>query len=387
LNSNAAKAGGAYPFFTCSQETYWTDTFSFDAECVLLGGNNANGVYPLKYFKGKFDAYQRTYVVQSIDTDVLDNRYLYFDLSLKLELLRSISTGAATKFLTLTILNDIKLEVPPIALQQRIASILSGYDDLIDNNTRRIKILEQMAQMIYREWFVNFRFPGHKQANFVESPVGRIPITWTTATLADVVEQIIDYRGKTPKKLGGDWVKHGVPALSALNVKHGRLENLEKARFVSEDLYRKWMKSELKAGDILMTSEAPLGEVYFLPETRRYCLSQRVFSLRANRAQIISVVLYFFLSSPIGQKQITARASGTTVLGIRQADLRRIPIIQPDLAIQRKAEAILLPFLMQVDVLHQQNTILRQTRDLLLPKLISGEISVENCEQIVALEV
>src|SRR3989442_863437 len=102
LDSNAAKPNGAYPFFTCSQETLRTDTYSFDTECVLLAGNNANGIYPLKYYSGKFDAYQRTYVIRSLDPRRLLNRYLYYALRLELELLKSISTGAATKFLTLT---------------------------------------------------------------------------------------------------------------------------------------------------------------------------------------------------------------------------------------------------------------------------------------------
>ncbi|HEY2975872.1 MAG TPA: restriction endonuclease subunit S [Pyrinomonadaceae bacterium] len=78
LDSNAATSSGNYPFFTCSQETLRTDTYSFDTECVLLAGNNAAGVYPLKYFRGKFDAYQRIYVIRSLDGDRLSNRYLYF---------------------------------------------------------------------------------------------------------------------------------------------------------------------------------------------------------------------------------------------------------------------------------------------------------------------
>jgi type I restriction enzyme, S subunit len=77
LDSNAAVPDGDYPFFTCSQETLRTNTFSFDTECVLLAGNNATGIFPLKYFKGKFDAYQRTYVVRPSDTNVLNTKFLY----------------------------------------------------------------------------------------------------------------------------------------------------------------------------------------------------------------------------------------------------------------------------------------------------------------------
>ena len=142
LNSNAATLDGPYPFFTCSQETFRTDTFSFDTECVLLGGNNANGIYPLKYFSGKFDAYQRTYIIEPLDRKKLDTRYLFYALRPTLELMKSISTGAATKFLTLTILNDIEIAYHQhIDAQRKIASILSAYDDLIENNMRRINIL------------------------------------------------------------------------------------------------------------------------------------------------------------------------------------------------------------------------------------------------------
>jgi type I restriction enzyme S subunit len=288
--------------------------------------------------------------------------------------------GVAQQHFNIGVAKEMEVNLPPLSIQKQITRILCAYDELVENSTRRIKILGEMARMIYREWFVKFRLPGNEKVTMVESEIGPIPDGWKTARLGDIVEEIIDYRGKTPKKLGGEWAEHGVLALSALNVKQGRLENLDKAKFVSEELYGKWMKSELRAGDILMTSEAPLGEAYFLPETRRYCLSQRVFSLRADPARIKPAVLYLFLSSPNGQNQVRAKASGTTVLGIRQSDLRQLLVMQPDLATQERAEAILLPFLREIDVLHQQAANIRQTSDLLLPRLMSGEIDVEHLE-------
>jgi type I restriction enzyme S subunit len=188
LDSNAATPKGSYPFFTCAQETYRTDTFSFDCECVLLAGNNAAGVYPLKYFSGKFDAYQRTYVIRTLDEGKLLNRFLYFALRPKLEHVKSISSGAATKFLTLTLLKGLEVELHPLETQRKIASILSAYDDLIENNTRRINILEAMAQAIYSEWFVNFRFPGHEKVRMVDSPLGRVPEGWEVVPLKAIVE-------------------------------------------------------------------------------------------------------------------------------------------------------------------------------------------------------
>lgn len=183
LDSNAAVPDGDYPFFTCSQETLRTNTYSFDTECVLLGGNNANGIFPLKYFKGKFDAYQRTYVVKPHDSGQLTTKFLYYALRPKLSELRNISTGAATKFLTLTILNETAIEVPSLAEQHRIASVLSAYDELIENNQRRIRILEEMARSLYREWFVHFRYPGHESVPLVDSPLGPIPQGWEVKKL------------------------------------------------------------------------------------------------------------------------------------------------------------------------------------------------------------
>ncbi|MBD2207559.1 restriction endonuclease subunit S [Calothrix sp. FACHB-1219] len=273
-----------------------------------------------------------------------------------------------------------ELYLPPLPTQKKIAGILSAYDDLIENNTKRIKILEEMAQILYHEWFVKFRFPGHEHTKMVDSELGLIPEGWEVKKLDDIVLEIIDYRGKTPKKLGGDWSESGIIAISAKNIKQGKIINLDKSKFVDESLYKKWMKSELKQGDILMTSEAPLGELYYLVENKKFCLSQRVFSIRANPETLMPVILYCALSSSIIQEQIYARQSGTTVLGIRQTELRKVPVIVPSMGLQIPAAQMLENLFKAIETLEAKNSNLRQTRDLLLPKLISGEIDVEQLD-------
>ena len=171
--------------------------------------------------------------------------------------------------------------------------------------------------------------------------IGQLPKDWEIRTLNDVAVDIIDYRGKTPKKLGGSWAKSGIIALSAMNVKQGQLVKLEKAKFVSNELYQKWMKSEVMKGDILMTSEAPLGETYFIAEKRKICLSQRLFCIRANPNIIQPRFLFYLFNSPSVRKQIDLRATGTTVLGIRQPDLREVPIVIPPFPTQHKIAAVL----------------------------------------------
>jgi type I restriction enzyme, S subunit len=213
LDSNAAVPNSDYPFFTCSQETLRTNTYSFDTECVLLAGNNANGIFPLKYFHGRFDAYQRTYVVTPRDPDRLITRFLYYALRPKLSEFRSFSTGAATKFLTLTILNETEIQVPTLQVQRRIAGILSAYDELIENSQRRIRLLETMARALYREWFVLFRFPGHEIFKRVDSTLGPIPQGWEVGRLEDIL--VLQRGFDLPKALR---VEGSVPIYAATGI-------------------------------------------------------------------------------------------------------------------------------------------------------------------------
>jgi len=122
LNSDASVSDGLYPFFTCSQETFKTNTFSFDCEALLLAGNNASAIYPFKYFKGKFDAYQRTYIITPND-NCISIYQGYFEVIGKLEEFKGTSSGTATKFLTMQILNPIKIIVPDERLFKKFEDV------------------------------------------------------------------------------------------------------------------------------------------------------------------------------------------------------------------------------------------------------------------------
>lgn len=139
LNSNKAVDGGEYPFFTCSKETYAIDQYSFDCEAILLAGNNAAGIYSVKHYKGKFDAYQRTYVITVKNEEELDYVFLKEILNAKLNLLKNMSLGSTTKFLTIKLLYNIEVNIPSITEQKRIAKILL----LIDQNIRGYKVLKR----------------------------------------------------------------------------------------------------------------------------------------------------------------------------------------------------------------------------------------------------
>ncbi len=294
--------------------------------------------------------------------------------------IRPIVTGVNVPHISGKQIEAFKFRLPPRSHQLKIHAILSVYDDLIENNLRRIQILEEMAQNLYREWFVNFRFPGHESVCALDSPLGPIPEGWRVMDLEDVIDEIIDYRGKTPKKLGGAWSDEGIIALSAKNIKNGRLVNIDQAKRVSTDLYEKWMKSELRQYDILLTSEAPLGELYFLAKPGKYCLSQRLYALRADPKVIWPSLLYYQLTSAGTQAQMRERSTGTTVLGIRQSLLRKVPIVVPSRELQCRSGKFFDYVVHFQTTLVDMVTTLIDTRDLLLPKLISGELDVSDLD-------
>lgn len=371
LNSNAATPNGNYPFFTCSQETLWTDTFSFDCECVLLAGNNAEGIYPLKFYNGKFDAYQRTYVIRSTDTQTLDNRFLYYALRPQLELMRSISTGAATKFLTLRILKDIKLRKPSIQIQKSIASILSAYDDLIENNNRRIKILQEMAQIIYREWFVNFRFNGHRKSKFEIEKGRRIPHGWQFRNLFDASE--VTYGFPFKSKLFTE-ERTGIPVVRIRDILSSATDT-----FTTESTDAKYL---LRNGDLLvgMDGDFHMGKW----SGGRAYQNQRVVRFRP-KDNLSPYYLFLAIQEPIHHFDSTI--VGTTVAHLSDRDLRSVELLVPDEELLKATALILNPcFDLEIN-LALKNSNLRTSRDLLLTRLLSGKIRVEALDVETAAQV
>ena len=163
---------------------------------------------------------------------------------------------------------------------------------------------------------------------------------WKKVRLGDVVSLVIDHRGKTPKKLGGDWAESGYRALSAKTVKTRQIVNEDSIRFVGETMYRAWMKDEIQRGDILVTSEAPYGEVYYWDSDEKIVLSQRLFGLRIKPEYDSSYVAQYMTTTSFKQ-EMDARATGTTVFGLRQPELLECKLMLPPLPTQRKIAAVL----------------------------------------------
>lgn len=176
--------------------------------------------------------------------------------------------------------------------------------------------------------------------------------------LEELVEDILDRRGVTPTKLGGEFVSSGHRVISAKLIKGGRIVlDADEPRFVNSEMYARWMKTPLKCGDVIMTSEAPLGELAYLDESADWVLGQRLFAIRPRKGVIRGRFLYYALASPVVRDAIFSRASGSTVQGIRQAELRKVKVPVPPISVQLKVESLLGALDERIDSLRKSSTV------------------------------
>ena len=187
---------------------------------------------------------------------------------------------------------------------------------------------------------------------------------WNHFALGEITELVIDYRGKTPKKLGGDWCKQGYRALSAKNIKTGRIVQAETIRYIDESLYRKWMKDEVQRGDILITSEAPFGQIFFWDSDEKIVLSQRLFCVRI-KPEYDARFIYYYMTTPEFQSELDGRATGTTVIGLRQPELMKCVIRCPEIQEQKVIAAILSSIDAKIIANEKINDNLEQQAELL----------------------
>lgn len=172
--------------------------------------------------------------------------------------------------------------------------------------------------------------------------------------LRNCLEKVIDYRGKTPKKLGSDWANEGYRALSAINVKDSGLTSLDSIRYLDEETYRRWMREEVQRGDILLTSEAPAGEVMIWDSEEKIVLSQRLFCLRTNK-QFDNRFIKYYLQSPTGKREVNRTRSGSTVAGISAEMFDQIQVVHPSLTEQRRIATVLSAIDAKIDLNNRIN--------------------------------
>lgn len=267
--------------------------------------------------------------------------------------------GSAQPNANAQILTSYPLSLPPFFVQKRISSILSTYDDLIENNTQRIQILEEMAQKIYTEWFVYFRFPGHEKVRMVDSELGMIPEGWEIKNLAEVS---IITMGQSPKSEFYNEIGKGLPF-------HQGVSDFG-WHYPTDRIYCTVQNRIAEEGDILLSVRAPVGRINV--STKKIVIGRGLCSIRSNRNG------QYFLLSQLKNKfdKEDIIGSGTIFKAVTKKDMHEIRIVIPLLPIAETFQTVVEPMWKLIRLLSDKNNNLRQTRELLLPKLISGEIDV-----------
>ena len=364
LNSNAAVVDGEFPFFTCAQETFQIDKYAFDTEAVLLAGNNANGVFALKHYNGRFNAYQRTYIIETLNPEKLNTRFLYFALRPALKRFESESIGATTQYLTKGILDNFKIKVPELSAQTRIAAILSAYDDLIENNRRRIALLEQAARLLYREWFVHFRFPGHETAKFVDG----LPEGWEENQVSDLGAVVT---GKTPSKRVAENFDGHIPFIKTPDM-HGNIFVLATAETLTEQGAKSQEKKTLPPRSILVSCIGTVGVVTMNAGPAQF--NQQINAVIAGEG---NSNLYVFFALESIKPRLEAIGGGVTMANVSKTKFESVPVLIPHASKQSEFHEIVEPMFDQILQLAKTNQQLTKARDLLLPRLMDGRIPVK----------
>jgi len=377
LNSNAAVIHGEYPFFTCSPETLNIDTYAFDCNAILLAGNNANGQYPIKIYDGKFNAYQRTYVITPKNHEKVDLDYLYYLLSIRLNYFKEISQGSATKFLTAVILRNLSLELPPINEQKDIAATLSCLDRKIENLRRQNEMLEAIAQTLFKHWFVDFEFPNadgkpYKSSGGAMEPseLGKIPAGWKVRKFWELGEL---NRGKSKHRPRyADHLYGGIyPFIQTGDVKEAQGFITEYQQTYSEAglaQSRLWHEETL-----CITIAANIAETGIL--TFPACFPDSVIGFIANPE--ICDVYFIRKAFNFKRRKIESEAIGSVQKNLNLRTIEKVNFCIPNLKKHKDIIYLFRKLGKHIENNKEQVQTLVKTRDVLLPKLMSGKLRIK----------
>lgn len=415
LDSNAAEEGGIFPFFTCSPSTLAINKYAFDDEAVLLAGNNANGVFPVKYFKGKFNAYQRTYVITPIDKKRVSVRWLYFRIKHVTDELQQMSIGTATKFLTKKILDAYEVELPPFEKQVRIASILWSLQDKIELNHQTNQTLEQIAQAMFKSWFVDFEpvrakiaaniagenvqraamaaISGKNQAaldqleqqhpeqyqqlqatadlfpdDLIDSELGEIPEGWKVKTLSKTIKII---GGGTPKRSETSYWGGTIPWFSVRDVPaESDIFVIDTTEKITETGMQKSSTKLLPKGTTIITARGTVGKLALVATPM--CMNQSCYGIEAAKG-IGPYFNFFNLREAIGTLLQNTHGAVFDTITTQTFESYSMAVASRELI--QAFDELVEPLLKKVEQNIHETTGISELRDTLLPKLLSGELS------------
>lgn len=367
------RRGGDVPIFGSNGLLGFHDTSVSDGPGVTTGRSGTIG--KVFYTESKYWPLNTALYVKNFKGNL--PKFVYYKLdAIGLE---RFSTGTGVPTLNRNVAHKEMVAFPPLPEQQKIAAILTAVDDKLDVIARQIDATLTLKQGLMQTLLsrgvgtqdADGRWVPH--AKFKDSEQGEIPVGWTVAPLGELIEKLMDFRGRTPKKLGLDWGGGDIPALSANNVRMGYIDFDRECYLGSDALYVAWMvQGDTRKNDLVFTMEAPLGNVAVIPDNRRYILSQRVVLLRANQRVKHSYLFQYLRSDTFG-RILEANSTGTTAKGIQQKRLVQLPVVVPPPEEQGRIADMLGAIDSKLDALLSKQSHHQTLKRGLMQKLLTGE--------------
>ncbi len=309
LDANASSESGAYPFFTCAREPLRIDHWKYDLDAVLIAGN---GDLNVKHYKGKFEAYQRTYILDVLKLDVLDSRYLFHFLDKYVEKLREQSIGGIIKYIKLGMLTEAEIPLPPLDEQKRIAAILDQADALRRLRTRALDRLGALGQAIFHEMF------GDPVENSKRLSLVR---------LGDICD-VRDGTHDSPK-----YVEDGYPLLTSKNFSGGNV-NFEGAKLISKaDFDKVNQRSKVDKGDIVMPMIGTIGSPVIIDFDPNFAI-KNVALIKFTKAGVKSEFIHALLSGNYLKRAVDRQGKGGTQKFLSLGDIRGLMVPLPSEELQ-----------------------------------------------------
>ena len=351
---------GKFPYYGAQGIIDYIDDYIFDGRYILVAedGENLNSKkLPLALFAtGKFWVNNHAHILRG-KANIADDTYLL--ACLNNADIKPFVTGAAQPKLSQGNLRLIEIPLPPLPIQQRIAGILSAYDELIENSQRRIKLLEAMARALYREWFVHFRFPGHENHPRVPSPLGEIPQGWEVKAVAEAFT--ISGGGTPSRKESAYWEGGTIQWYSPSDLTGaGTMFMDDSSDHITERGLEQSSARMFPPRSVMLTSRATIGAIAI--NTHPACTNQGFITCLPNK-HVPLYFLFHWLTENVPTFQLMA--SGATFKEISRGVFKTIDFLQPPIELVEQFEAHATPLAEQILSLQRQVNNLRRTRDLL----------------------
>lgn len=312
-------------------------------------------------------AFQRHIAILRPNNEIADSRFLYYvmlsrDFYMQAD---TVAIGAAQRTISLTALRNMEVELPFMEIQYRIATILSRYDSLIENYQKQIKLLEEAAQRLYKEWFIDLHFPGHENTNIIDG----VPEGWERKKALDFFEMSI---GKTPTRAQKQWFtdgNDGIPWVSISDMKDIMFVQDTSEELTSEAC-EKFNVKIVPKGTILLSFKLTVGRVSFAGTD--VCTNEAIAHFQKEGDDWKAYTLLYLRNynyDSLGNTSGISKAVNSTII-------KNMPFVMPSISILQEFSHKVLPLFKQTESLQSQLRLLTEARDRLLPKLMSGEIEV-----------